>query len=86
MTMASVKTAISLDRSLFEQVEVAARSLKVSRSRIFALAVGDFLRRRRNQEILDAINSAYQDFPDEQERELLEAMHRERRRRATRKW
>lgn len=53
----SVKTAISLDSDLFEQAELAARELKISRSRLFALAVEEFLRRRENQQLVDAINA-----------------------------
>ena len=37
--MASIKTAISLQQSLFEQVDTLARELQVSRSRLFALAI-----------------------------------------------
>jgi metal-responsive CopG/Arc/MetJ family transcriptional regulator len=74
ITVANVKTAISLDETLFHQVEAAAQELHVSRSRLFVMAVEEFLRRRRNQLLLDAINTAYDDFPDEQERSALEAM------------
>lgn len=38
------------------------------------MAVEDFLLRRRNQALLDATNAAYDDFPDEEERAVLEAM------------
>jgi metal-responsive CopG/Arc/MetJ family transcriptional regulator len=76
ITVANVKTAISLEESLFHQVEAVAQAMQVPRSRLFVMAVEEFLRRRRNQALLEAINAAYDDFPDDQERTVLEAMQR----------
>jgi antitoxin MazE6 len=74
--MASVKTAISLQKSLFDQVEALAEKLNVPRSRIFALAVEEFVRRHQNQRLLQRINKAYEDAPD-----LAETVFRRRMRR-----
>ena len=63
--MAQIKTAVSLDRSLFEQVDTLAHKMKVSRSRLLAMALEDFLRRHENEQLLQAINRTYQDEPDE---------------------
>lgn len=71
--MAIVKTAISLDQELFAQVEELAASLKVSRSRVFALAAKDYLRRQENQRLLEKINAAYDDTPDLEEDKHLKA-------------
>lgn len=71
--MAIVKTAISLDQELFAQVEELAASLKVSRSRVFALAAKDYLRRQENQRLLEKINAAYDDTPDPEENKRLKA-------------
>jgi metal-responsive CopG/Arc/MetJ family transcriptional regulator len=68
----TIKTAISLQEPLFEQAEEVARELNVSRSRLFAIAVEEFLRRHRNQKLLEAINEAYADGPDETEQQELE--------------
>jgi len=62
--MARVKTAVSLDKSLYEQIEVLAHKMEVSRSRIFAMALEDFLRRHENEELLEQINRACQDEMD----------------------
>jgi len=62
--MASVKTAISIEEPLLEEVNVLARNLKVSRSRLFALAVQEFIRRHRNMELLQSLNEAYDDLPE----------------------
>jgi metal-responsive CopG/Arc/MetJ family transcriptional regulator len=65
--MTNVKTAISLPESLFEKVDALAHDLQISRSRLFVLAVEDLIRRRENQQLLEAINAAYDDLPDEEE-------------------
>ena len=53
--MAYVKTAISLQENLLTQVDTLARELDISRSRLFALAVEEFLKRHQNQDLLKAI-------------------------------
>ena len=62
--MANIKTAISLQKSLFEQVDILAHEMKVSRSRLFVLALEDYVRRYQNRQLLEKINQAYQD-PDD---------------------
>jgi metal-responsive CopG/Arc/MetJ family transcriptional regulator len=84
--MATVKTAISLEDALFRQAEGLARRMKVSRSRLFAAALEEFIERRRNQELLRAINAAYADAPDSSERKLQRAMLRQHRRRIQEQW
>lgn len=74
--MAQIKTAISLDQSLFEQVEILARKMKVSRSRLFAMALADFLRHCENEQLLHEINAAYENGPDEAEQLRRQGMHR----------
>jgi metal-responsive CopG/Arc/MetJ family transcriptional regulator len=78
--MTNIKTAISIDKPLFEEVDALARELEVSRSRLFSLAVSDFIQRRKNNELLEAINAAYQDSPDSEEQQTLERMKAVRRR------
>ena len=72
--MANVKTAISLEESLFHEIEIVAQEMQIPRSRLFVMAVEDFLRRRRNQALLDSINTAYDDFPDPEEQTVRDAM------------
>ncbi len=74
--MPNVKTAISLDQELFAQVEEIASTLKVSRSRIFAMAVKDYLCRQENQRLLEQINAAYGDTPDPEEQARLRSSQR----------
>ena len=78
--MANVKTAISLQKSLFEQVEALADKMKISRSRVFAIAVEDFVRRHQNRRLLERINAAYEDTSDSAEQVLQRRMRRHHRR------
>ena len=77
--MANVKTAISLQQSLFEQIEVLAQELQISRSRLFALAAEAFIQRHQNQKLLEAINDAYDDLPDAEEQSLHQKMRQQHR-------
>jgi metal-responsive CopG/Arc/MetJ family transcriptional regulator len=55
----TVKTAISVNGALYEQAEALARELGVSRSRLYSLALEDYIRRRENRVLLERINAAY---------------------------
>jgi metal-responsive CopG/Arc/MetJ family transcriptional regulator len=68
--MASVKTAVSIQKDLFEEAEKVACKMNVSRSRLFALALEDYLRRAQNRELLAQIDAANADEPDSAERTL----------------
>ena len=52
--MANVKTAISLQQSPFDRVDALARELTISRSRLFTIAVEEFIQRYENQKLLEA--------------------------------
>jgi metal-responsive CopG/Arc/MetJ family transcriptional regulator len=68
--MQNIKTAISIHKSLFDQAEKIAHKLKISRSRLFALALEDYIHREQNRELLTQINAAYADEPDATEKTL----------------
>jgi metal-responsive CopG/Arc/MetJ family transcriptional regulator len=75
----TVKTAISLDGALFREAEGVARRLKVSRSRLFATAMEEYLERRTNLELLRAINAAHEGTEDAEGarlRRVRQARHR----------
>lgn len=59
--MANVKTAISIEKPIFEQMDILAKNLNVSRSRLFAIAAREFIQRHNNIELLKRINEAYAD-------------------------
>ena len=77
--MANVKTAISIPQPLFEQVEALTREMHISCSRLFALAVEDFMHRYENQRLLERLNAAYVDTPAPDEQALLRRMRRQHR-------
>jgi metal-responsive CopG/Arc/MetJ family transcriptional regulator len=77
--MANVKTAISLQESLFEQAESMAREMSISRSRLFTLALEEFIRRYHNRRLLEQINAAHEGEPDPEEEAALRAMRRKHR-------
>ena len=72
--MPGVKTAISLDEKLFDKVNKLANELHVSRSRLFTLAVKDYLKKQENQTLLAQLNDAYADHPEEEERKISSSM------------
>ncbi len=74
--MTIVKTAISIQKNLFQHAEEIAKEMKISRSRLFVLAVEDFIRRYENKLLLEEINRAYADGPDPEEQEYLRRMQR----------
>ena len=85
--MATVKTAISMPEGLFKELEAAAEEMQLSRSKVFALAVKEFLRERENRRMLEQLNRVYGVEPDEEERNLAKAMKtRLRRLTAQEKW
>jgi len=84
--MESVKTAISIQKPLFEQAEDLARRMQVSRSRLFALALEDYIRRQQNRELLAQINAAYADGPDLAEQTLRRKSRRTHRRIVEGEW
>ncbi len=84
--MANVKTAISLQKSLFEKIDDLARELQISRSRLFVLAVEDFIRRHENQQLLEDLNAAYDDAPDPEEQTLRQNMRSQHRQMVKGQW
>jgi metal-responsive CopG/Arc/MetJ family transcriptional regulator len=68
--MPGVKVAISLDEELLIKVNRLANNLHVSRSKVFTLAVREYLKKRENQSLLVQLNEAYEDFPSEEEMKI----------------
>ena len=66
-----MKTAIFVDNGLLKEVDQTARLMGLSRSRLFAVAVGEFLQRRRREQMLHRLNEVYADGMDAAERAFL---------------
>jgi predicted transcriptional regulator len=69
--MANIKTAISMQSSLYEKIGELARKLKIPRSRVLVLALEEFVQRQDNQLLLAQINEVYQDAPTAEEKKTL---------------
>ncbi len=59
-----MKTAISIEKPIFLQMDSLAKKLKIPRSRLFAIAAKEFLQRNKNVDLLKSLNAAYDDLPD----------------------
>ena len=84
--MQAIKTAISIEKNLFDQAEKIARTMKVSRSKLFVIALQDFIEHQKNKEMLAQINAAYADEPDATEQALRRKSHRQHRRMVEGEW
>lgn len=84
--MQAIKTAISIEKNLFDQAENIARSLKISRSKLFVIALQDFIEHLKNKEMLAQINAAYSDEPDTTEQTLSRKSRRQHRRIVEGQW
>ncbi|KAA3611015.1 MAG: CopG family transcriptional regulator [Calditrichaeota bacterium] len=72
--MAGIKTAISLEQGLLEQIKKNAEEMNISRSKFFSIAVKEFIQRRQNQKMLAKLNSVYGDEMDTDKFENQDAM------------
>lgn len=76
--MTTVKTAISLDRELLEEIDAIASETGQPRSRVLAEAAREYLRHRESRRHLDELNRAYSAEEGKgSERELRRRKHRE---------
>ena len=53
--MTSIKTAISIEESLYEEVTALANAMKIPRSKLFALAMEEFLRRKKQRQLVESV-------------------------------
>ena len=84
--MTTVKTAISLLASLFEQAETLAGEMPISQSSLIEIALEELIRRRENQQLLEKINAAWEPPLSEEEQVLLRQMSRSHRRLVEGEW
>jgi predicted transcriptional regulator len=82
----TVKTAISIEDKLLKEADETARLLGLSRSRLFALAVGDFLDRQRQDQMLHRLNEVYAKGPELAEKKLLKGIRSKVRRTVGERW
>ncbi len=81
-----MKTAISLDDGLLHEADEAARRMGLSRSRLFALAVGDLLERQRREQMMLRLNEVYANRLEPAEKRLLSGIKAKVRRTVKERW
>jgi metal-responsive CopG/Arc/MetJ family transcriptional regulator len=81
-----MKTAISIDDGLLQEADETARLRGLSRSRLFALAVGDFLQRQRREQMLLRLNEVYAGAMEPAETPLLKGIKAKVRRAVKQRW
>ncbi len=82
----TIKTAISIRKTLFDQAETLAHQLNISRSHLFGLAIENFIKNHQSQILLDEINKAYEDQPDPIEQERFIKMRKTHRKLVEGEW
>lgn len=68
--MSAVKTAISIDKRLYEQMEKLSKRRGVSRSNLYAQAVAAYLDRQRTKTLRDQLNEAYDTVESGEEKQF----------------
>lgn len=69
--MAKTTIVITLKESLLKQANITAQEMNISRSRLFSIAMKQFIEQRQNRKILKALNEVYEDGPYASEQQLL---------------
>ncbi|MEI6289474.1 MAG: hypothetical protein WCP19_03500 [Chloroflexota bacterium] len=63
----TIKNAISIRKTFFEQAENLAYELNNSCSHLFGLAIEDYVKNYQNHDLLNKINAIYAEKPEIQE-------------------
>ena len=65
---------VKVTKTLAKKVEKTARQIGVSSDKLVSIALEDFLERKKNSDLLKAINEAYKDEPTAEERKEVRWM------------
>jgi metal-responsive CopG/Arc/MetJ family transcriptional regulator len=60
-----MKTAVSLPDEIFQKAEATAKKLRVSRSRLYAAAISEYLERHHSASVTERLNAFYEHNPSE---------------------
>jgi metal-responsive CopG/Arc/MetJ family transcriptional regulator len=72
--LAAIKTAVSVPEAVLEQAEALTHDMEVPRSRLFTLALQEYVKREETRRITQALNEVYSEPPDEEEKATLRQM------------
>ena len=67
-----MKTAVSLPDHLFRRADEVAGELQIPRSRLFAMALEQFLGTYRQQDVTERLNAVYRDLPPRQAQSVMD--------------
>jgi len=70
----SVKTAISIEENLLKKANELAKQMHTSRSKLFSIALLDFIKKNENQKLFETINKAYDSDMEKEDIEITMAM------------
>ncbi len=82
----NVKAAVSIPEPVFKEAEKLARRMKVSRSRLYSMALASFIEDLRNQSLLEQADSAFDAPPSSRDDDYLSRMKQYRRRTFKEEW
>jgi metal-responsive CopG/Arc/MetJ family transcriptional regulator len=74
--MTTIKTAVSIEKELFNQAEDLAEELQVSRSGLVTMALERLIRDYQTKKLVEKLNEVYADGLDEEEQLAMEGMRR----------
>ena len=81
-----MKTAISVNDQLMTAADRTAREIGVSRSRLFSIALEDYLRKREQESIVEQLNQVYGNKPDASEKRTSARLKTKFRRTIKERW
>ncbi len=84
--MLAIKTAISIDKETYNNVENLAKEMNVPRSKLFVIAMKEFIEHRKNRALLEQINAAYSSEPTAEEQTLRKVSRQQHKRVVEREW
>jgi metal-responsive CopG/Arc/MetJ family transcriptional regulator len=58
-----MKTAVSLPDELFWKADATAKKLRISRSKLYATAISEYLSRQRSASVTERLNAYYSRHP-----------------------
>lgn len=71
-----MKVAVSIPDDLFESAESAGKRLRVSRSRLYATALAEFLAKHQHRKITERLNEVYSTEDSRLDDRLARRQHR----------
>ena len=71
-----MKTAISIDKNLFEDAENYSRSAGLSRSKLYCSAIAEYIQNHSADIVTEKLNSYYEKHESRLDKDLKAAAHR----------